>query len=301
MKISVVNFADNQFKRQQKLNELTAYRYGKADKVYSFSPEDIDPDFKEQNKEILSQKRGAGLWLWKPYFILKTLKLLSDGEYLFYCDSGAYFIDDIKKMIPTMEKYGQSIMGFELPLLERQFTKKETFVLLDYDNYENNQILATCILFKKNDFTIKFVEEWLKHAKDERIISPQCCCSEIKEFEDFRVHREDQSIFSILYHKHKLKSFRDVSQFGFRAWEYMWKPFYFWSEPWVYSKHKFRDCDYPQIIALYRNEDAKTFKQRECRMNFLYKLKIYNELSYKFYFWLKNITLGKYLKNGERP
>ena len=50
------------------------------DEHHVFGPSDISGDFYEKNQHILDQKRGAGYWLWKPYFIYKTLKKINDGE-----------------------------------------------------------------------------------------------------------------------------------------------------------------------------------------------------------------------------
>ena len=44
---------------------------------YSFK--DLDDDFVAKNKELLSKPRGAGYWVWKPYIILKTLKMIPRG------------------------------------------------------------------------------------------------------------------------------------------------------------------------------------------------------------------------------
>jgi len=46
-----------------------------VDEYYNYGPNDIDNEFKKKNIEILSQKRGNGYWLWKPYFILVFLYL----------------------------------------------------------------------------------------------------------------------------------------------------------------------------------------------------------------------------------
>lgn len=92
--------------------------------MIEFSPDDIPASYKEQHVDIFSVKRGYGLWLWKPYFIVQTLKSLNEGDYLFYCDSGAYFLKPIDLLISVMEHDKQEIMCYEIPLLECQWTSE---------------------------------------------------------------------------------------------------------------------------------------------------------------------------------
>lgn len=230
----IINYADKKYEKIRKLNSFSARYIAKADKIIEFKPKDIDNDFISMNANIFKNKRGAGLWLWKPYIILKTLKRMNDGEYLFYSDSGVIFINNLSVLLEQINASNQFIMGFELPLLERQFTKKETFELLSYNEYNNNQILASYILFKKNEFSINFVNDWLENCKNIIALSPEKLTN-IQEFDDFITHREDQSIFSILYNKSNLKPFKDPSQFGERPEEYKWnKSFSNWSKKWEY-------------------------------------------------------------------
>lgn len=281
-----VNFADESFQIQREYNTKTAYSKGKVDKVFEFSPSDIEDSFLKENKSIFSYDRGHGLWIWKPYFILKVLQEINEGDYLFYCDAGTYFINKVQFLVDCMEKNKQSILGFELPLLERQFTKKETFSLMGYSELENNQILASYILLKKDTYSLKFIKEWLEYMSDERISSPNQLCKNIPEFEDYISHREDQSVFSILYHKKGLQPFRDPSQKGDRPFEYMWIPSFSnqWVE-WTYNPHSFKNSKYPRILVINRKSEPLKFKKKEFVINIINRIGLYNEKLYKELFY----------------
>ena len=80
------------FSPRQQLQTQTAYLFG-ADKVREYSPKDIDPYFYVMNKFVLDLPRGAGYWLWKPYIIKDALASVEDGDYVFYVDSGAFYIN----------------------------------------------------------------------------------------------------------------------------------------------------------------------------------------------------------------
>ena len=71
--IIAINYADKNFVKAQKLNLETAIRWG-ADRTIAYTPDDIDKDFKQRNKNILSAKKGNGYYLWKPYFLNKAYK-----------------------------------------------------------------------------------------------------------------------------------------------------------------------------------------------------------------------------------
>ena len=108
-------------------------------------------------------------------------------------------------------------MVFELPFLEKQYTKRDAFVLMECDSerYSNsNQILASFSLWKKSDFTLKFVNDWLQYAQNERIITDIKNDCGFPDFDEFIDHRHDQSIFSLLSKKYDLKVYRNPSEHG---------------------------------------------------------------------------------------
>ena len=64
------------------------------DYKHVFNTQDIDNEFYQKNIEILKQPKGAGYWLWKPYFINKVLSEVNDGDVVFYVDAGNVFLCD---------------------------------------------------------------------------------------------------------------------------------------------------------------------------------------------------------------
>ncbi len=271
--IVAINFADEKYEPQRKYNTYTAYKKGKVDKVIEYKPSDIDKVFYQKNESILSYKRGAGLWLWKPYFILKTLKNIREGEYLLYSDSGSFFINKINHLVLALEREGVDVMPFELPLLERQYTKMETFAKFGITDFSKNQFLASYILFKKSKRSISFVEEWLEALCDESILSPNKYNTNIIELNDFIAHREDQSIFSILCHKYKFQGFRDPSQFGIRPWEYR-------GTGRILNIRSYTNSNYPQILISNRNFGIHKYKYKEIIKMFLFRIGCYSEKGY---------------------
>jgi hypothetical protein len=217
-----INYADDAFKVQQDFALRKAKKEGGFNKIIGYTRDAIDEEFYKQNKHILNQKRGGGYWLWKPYFIYKTLEDLNEGDYLFYSDSGAFFLKNIDILISELEKYNQDIMGFELPLIEKQWTKKELFINMDCHANEytdSNQIQASFQLIKKSDFSINFYKTYLTLSTNEINITDKFDAN-ITQDVSFMDHRHDQSIFSLLYKKNNLKPFKDPTQYGKYPFKY---------------------------------------------------------------------------------
>ena len=82
-KIIGISYSNYIYQTQLQYCKKSALIIGKVDFFYDYGPNDIDIGFMQINNDILSSKRGNGYWLWKPYFILKTLiEKLNDGDYL---------------------------------------------------------------------------------------------------------------------------------------------------------------------------------------------------------------------------
>ncbi len=210
-----INYADKFYLESQKNAIYHAKKLNFDCKQYGVL--DLDLDFRIKNQSILSQPRGAGYWLWKPYIILKKLNDINYGDYLVYMDSGANLINSVDNFLQNIDDKG--ILSFQLKdHKNNKWTKGDCFFAInDIDNIyqfsEKNQILASYIFFRKNDFCINFVKKWLYYSMQEHILTdipnlfiPNCL--------EFCEHRHDQSIFSLLCYKYNISHTTDISQWG---------------------------------------------------------------------------------------
>lgn len=249
--IAAVTYSTESFASLRKLNLKSAYKRGKADITFEYTPDDIDESFREKNKIILSYQRGAGLWLWKPYIINKALSCLNEGDYLIYSEAASIYTRPIRRLINSLELSGQDIMVFELPLISEQWTKHETFVRLHCENRgfeKRNQISASFILLKKSIHSVTFVKDYLEACCDEVAISSVQFDKSIENSKNYIAHREDQSVFSLISMKYNLIPFRDPSQFGIRPWEYIV------SKEVIYNPGIYENSTYPSIVLHTRKE-----------------------------------------------
>ena len=133
------------------------------DLCISFSPENIDPHFRRQHAHIFKQPRGYGYWLWKPYFILKTLSVMSAGDVLLYADSGCRFKGgDVRPWLDLA--YTHDILSFRLLHRNDKYCKANVFAHMNMsmDVFGPlNQILSTVVILKKSEKVMAFVSEWL--------------------------------------------------------------------------------------------------------------------------------------------
>ncbi len=249
MKIEI-NYASGEYKKIQQNHANSAYKKGRFDKVICYSPDDLDDDFKQSTKEALEQSKGGGYWIWKPYILKKTLAWADEGDYVFYCDAAAYYVRPIDKLIKSMNRDCVSIMCFELPFLEKQWTKQDVFDYFQCNDKEytnTNQRLATFILMKNDAMSRRFVDEWYETA----VTAPFLFTDSSNRLggentPEFVEHRHDQSIFSILSKKYQILPYRDISQYGKHPGLYKY------NANIVMLPSSYVCSDYPTLIALHR-------------------------------------------------
>lgn len=280
--VTVINCCDDKYETVRKTCSQSSIEVGKADRVIEYSPDMMDEDFKQKNHELLSISRGAGLWIWKPYFILKALQNIPEGHYLIYLDAGVVVISEFRSLLESLEKSNQDIMAFELPLLAEEWTKKEVYTsILPGFNGSVNQILAGYIVIRNTSFSRNMIKEWLDHMLDPVCILPETITGEANYW-NFVENRDDQSVFSLVCRKHNLIPFRDPSQFGVYPFKYAWYPKlgYKWKK-YSYRPHEYENSPYPQILVSNRSDDPKKKIRKEKVINFLDRIGIYRGLYFR--------------------
>ena len=216
------SYADGKYRRFQRYNDASARRFGQVDKIYNYSSEDIDIDFKEANADIFSIQRGSGLWLWKPYLIDKTLSKMNEGDFLIYTDAAVAFLRDINGLIDKLIISNQDIMLFDLPFIESQWTNPSVLESLNANIPAitlSNQRNGAIILLKKNASTSAFVKKWLALCCDIKLLQGSNKVPDKNSL--FINHREDQSILSVLSKEEGIDSFTDPTDYGKNPFPYI--------------------------------------------------------------------------------
>jgi hypothetical protein len=231
-KINVVCYASGRFVESQKILEKQSYLHG-ADKVFTYKRKDLDLAFIKKNRQAFSYTKGDGYWIWKPYFIQKTLKQLPEDDILIYLDSGAYPIEDYKNL-PLFE----DIISFESYDQEhKNWTKYDCYYLMDCleeKYFTQKERWAGLQIYRNNKKAREFVDEYLYFCElfDNACLTDDASKYGKEEF-SFKEHRHDQSIYTNLCIKYNIKGHRDPSQ-------------------WGNQYKKFYDDKYEQVLNLHR-------------------------------------------------
>ena len=204
----LVNYADRGFVKSQKLNSDSGLLHG-FDRVINYTNKNIDNDFYKNNSKILSQTKGAGYWLWKPYIILKTLNCVNENSIIFYCDSGAEFIKNMTPIFEQIQKANRGILIFKLSghHKEKNYTRKDVinYIVGDDKNIiESDQHCASFIGVRNCQESRDIISKWLSLCENPDLLLD----------DGSNTHRHDQSILSLLSKKLKLKTMNDPSQWG---------------------------------------------------------------------------------------
>jgi hypothetical protein len=260
MRLHLVCFADARYRPAQR-RLVNSARAAGIDEVHGYTCEDLraDPFFAE-NSAILSLPRGAGYWLWKPFYIARVLEKVRPGDFVLYVDSGAELISDVRPLARLCESQTDGVMVFSVDRrLNRYWTKRDAFVLMGCDEakyYNADQAFGTICGIIRNENSVKFVQQWLTLSRDPRLLTDQDNTCGLPNHRDFIEHRHDQSVLSLLAAREGRYLFRDPSQFGNHkklpylrvAREYLEMP---------YDQHPCERSTYPTIINHHRNPSAE--------------------------------------------
>lgn len=166
------------------------------------------------SKFIESSPRGYGYWLWKPFVIYETLKHCNENDIVIYADAGCVLnpngLPRLNEYISMVQSYDLGALGFQLNnnFTESQFTKMSLIKHMNAEQYLNTkQIIGGINVFRKCIQSINIVNKWYELASIYKYIDDSP--SDIPNSPDFRDHRHDQSIFSILAKQHGIKYLQD--------------------------------------------------------------------------------------------
>lgn len=245
-RVIFVTTSNRLYKQARDINAWAAKHLGHFDKVIVYDNDNvIDKNFYKQNKDILHVKKGAGLWLWKPYVINKALtEECAEGDVLFYLDAAAFFLRNVRNITKVMDS---DIFCSDLPYLEREFTKKELLEYMDMCNPEftdSRQMQASFMAFRKTPKTVTFVKEWLDLCCKYNLIAP--VTDKSTQCKGFYEHRYDQSAFSILCKKYKIAPHSDPTQYSILRYPVM--------EGVTMAYRDIQKQEYPMCIFLHRGK-----------------------------------------------
>ena len=226
--IVLLAFGTDDLNKSAKRLKLQALESKYYSDIKILSSKDLDKNAKNFIENVIKKngKRGFGYWFWKPYLILKVINELKDNDIIHYLDIGCHInnnINKFKKYISLLDADTRGLIAFQYyPIVNEDFKdidfpKREEYKftkadLFDYFGYLNNdkiintpQFWAGSFFIKKNDFCIRFLENWIEVFKNNFELINDSPSSK-KNFPGFIENRHDQSVFSLLCKKNSISS-----------------------------------------------------------------------------------------------
>jgi hypothetical protein len=121
------------------LNAATGLAFAGFDALITMDRSDYLPPFRrEYERMLLHQPRGAGYWVWKPYFLLRVLlELAQPGDWVFYSDAGVRFEQGAdlwrekeRRFLAELHGGGQDVLVYAEGSPELRHTKVATFIMI---------------------------------------------------------------------------------------------------------------------------------------------------------------------------
>jgi hypothetical protein len=168
-----VTFGTAPFAAALRRIEREARATGAFAAVHAFTDADIAPEYARAHADVLQQPRGAGLWLWKPYFVARVLAGLAEGELLLYADAGCELRASPAPYLELARRHG--FLGFRLEAEHtlQRWTKGDVFAAVGLElglfGIEP-QVIATVFAMRKSARTTALVAHWLRLCEDLQLI-----------------------------------------------------------------------------------------------------------------------------------
>jgi protein O-GlcNAc transferase len=168
-------------------------------------------DFYRENEAVLTNPRGSGFWLWKPYIILEALHSAGPDDVIVYWDVGQVrpytFTRSIAPLLRWCRQHDGMLPG--VPVLPQgNWTKRDCFHYMGCDAppyWKALQIQATFSLWSGRAAG-EFVAEWLNWCKDRRCLTDEPNQCGLPNLPGFYEHRHDQAVLTNLCLKKRVQA-----------------------------------------------------------------------------------------------
>ncbi len=205
-RVHFVTYGDDNFKSSRARIVTEAGTTGWFVTRRYYTPDDIGDLFREHGHFIKNHERGGGFWIWKPYIILARLTEhdVQPGEYIVYADAGCSIspasIECFAANMKLLSSSRSDFLRWSAGLPERHWTKKDLLHCFgaNPEHPHPDQLLSGLIVLRKTKQSIRAVAEWYRIAISDNYHLIDDSPSMAEEDPEFRQHRHDQSIFSLI-------------------------------------------------------------------------------------------------------
>jgi hypothetical protein len=156
-------------------------------------------------RHILSQKVGAGFWIWKPIVLDDAMSQIAVDDVLVYADAGCVVNKDgaarLDDYLTIVKEHPTGMFGFQLPHAEQKFTCEKVFEYFGVPAAStlrtSGHMIAGVLVIRKCAASVRILKRFLDVThQDPELFSE--AYSSYDPFGKLQAHRHDQSIFSVL-------------------------------------------------------------------------------------------------------
>jgi hypothetical protein len=169
-----------------------------------------------------TRHRGFGWFCWKPYIILDALKHSAPDDVVLYIDADTYPIHDLSVIFDIARRDGIMLFASN-GWTNDQWVKRdclEAMWCMDEWGIDNPHTVARFCAFKKPRFefiegesrTMALLDAWQTYSTNRRCTTFDPSAG--VEHPNFREHRCEQAILSVLQVQYGIRLYREACQFG---------------------------------------------------------------------------------------
>ena len=206
-KIYFITYGSSKYNLSRKHLIFLAQKSQFFEECMGFEEKNLSSEFRSQFKDLLSNKRGDGYWVWKYDIISQALNKVNKDDLVVYCDSGTSFNFYAKNRFYEYiemlndSNYSNFRICSEKQYIEKYWTSKELFnyfnIEIDSDIGNSTQFEAGHMIFKNNTQTKEYLSRFMNVLKaDVELITDRY--NSTSQIDGFNFVRHDQSIFSLL-------------------------------------------------------------------------------------------------------
>jgi len=210
------------------------------DNIWHLTEHNLDEYISSIINNIIKQNdgnmRGYGYWIWKPYIIYKKLQELNDNDILIFLDAHCdldNYIEDNKFKIHLLDLINKEenhiLCGSYCGSNDYEFTSNKCINVIEnilnhkfsLDELKQEQHECGILIIKKDEISLEMIKTWL----DIMIFNQDIITDKYNDDEnnptEFKEHRHDQSIFSLICKYYKINIYYELGWGFFHGNKYI--------------------------------------------------------------------------------
>jgi len=204
--VYLVSYADGHevfFKNQHALT-LSGLNKG-IDFFLNYRRSHLDSAFVKRHAELLNQERGKGLWLWKPWLILKTLNSVPEGAVVIYADTGFVFRGSVMPLVALAAKQDIILTSYTEEIFHSNVEKhanRRVLELMGCDTpvcRKQPHLWAGFLVLRNTANSRAFIRRWLHYCSNPDILLGKE--DERPPYPGYSHHMDNETVLSVLHAK----------------------------------------------------------------------------------------------------